>query len=68
MTDNTPAGRLTIGATARFSGIEAGILLGGEAAPLTVMRMLVRKGRARRCISHMRRISCFVLCTARCCL
>ncbi len=53
MTDNTPAGRLTIGATARFSGIEAGILLGGEAAPLTVMRMLVTQGQgAPLHISH----------------
>jgi quercetin dioxygenase-like cupin family protein len=40
-TDNALAGRLTIRTTARFSGIEAGILLGGEAAPLTVMQMLV---------------------------
>jgi len=47
------AGRLAIGATARFSGIEAGILLGGEAAPMTAMRMTVAAGQgAPLHISH----------------
>lgn len=43
-TSPLPASRLAIGATARFSGIEAGILLGGETAPMTAMRMIVAEG------------------------
>lgn len=47
------AGRLTMGEVASFSGIDASILLGGEAAPFTVMRMLVAEGQgAPLHISH----------------
>jgi quercetin dioxygenase-like cupin family protein len=41
----TPSsGVLSSHTTARFSGIEAEILLGGEAAPMTVMAMTVQQG------------------------